>query len=240
MKSEQWLYEDNPTHWLHFSGAARHTLDSLTHVRKLAEEGKRIAVVYGLDKPVLFRSSSGELHTTFFDSAVNAPTPHFKEKFPNVESVLFYYTPDFPQLMVKQAHVVAREIFQNNNMPLRNLMWDASKSNEFNLDPIRGSRWQRGTVPVIYPSTYLISGQYWQAEKSASGFEGGRQMDRWVYKLHRGERFVQMFDSDLENFTKTIDKKYFMQEDRKRGFVRFASLWKIGHESHFSKLINID
>lgn len=231
LESEKWLYEQNSSHWIHFSGTARHSLDKLIHLRKLAEEGKKIAIVYGLDKPVIFRKNTGDIYTVFFDSAVNAPTPHFRDKFPNVQSVLFYYSAELPALMVKQAHEVCRNVFSGSNSYLRNILWDGSKSDEFNADPIRGSSFQRGIVPIIYPSTWTIP--LWQAHKSRPGFNGGREMDHWVYSLYGKERFVQMFESDLSSFTKNINSRYFMQGDRTSGFIRYTNLWRIGHESDF-------
>jgi len=233
MKTDSWIYESS-SHWLHFSGATRHSLDKFTHIKNLAEAGKKIGVIYGIDKPIICRGQSGNLYTVVMDPVVNIICPHFKDKYPNVESVLFYYSPDLPELMIKQAHEVCRFNYRPENSHIRNLLWDRSKPSSFNGNVERGSNWQRSIIPCIYPSIRDRFG-VWQAIKQGMGFKGGFQMDHWVLQLHRQEKFVQMVESDMNLFNNKIDVKYKHQSgiDEYDGFVRFYLYWKIGHENNF-------
>lgn len=230
-KTDEWIYESS-SHWIHFSGATRHSLDKFHHIRDLAESGKRIGVIYGIDKPIICRAMSGNLYTVVMDPVVNIICPHFKDKYPNVESVMFYYSPDLPELMIKQAHEVCRWIYKPENEHARAVLWDKSKSHDFNLSNERASIYQRSIVPCIYPT---IKEQYnvWQALKQGIGFRGGFQLDEWIFKLHGREKFVQMVQSDLKLFVSKIDNKYLANEDKNDGFLRFYQYWKIGHEKDF-------
>lgn len=231
MKTDDWIYESS-AHWIHFSGTTRHSLDKFTHIRNMAEEGKKIAVVYGIDKPIICRSESGNLYTVVPDPVVNVVTPHFKDRYPNVESVLFYYTPDFPELMIKQAHEVCRWIYKPENKHVKSFLWDKSKSMEFQASVERGGNWQRSIIPCIYPA---IKDRHnvWQAKKQGAGFRGGFELDNWILQLHGQEKFVQMVESDLKLFIKKIDMKYIFSSNKVDGFIRFFNYWRIGHESIF-------
>ena len=232
MKGDDWIYSSSG-HWLHFSGTTRHSLDRYKHIRDLAESGKKIAVVYGIDKPIICRSSSGNLYSTISDAIINIVTPHFKDKYPNVESVYFYYTPDLPDLMVKQAHEVCNWIYRPENSYAKNWMVDQEKGEKFNLNTERGSKWQRGIVPCIYPDVYHDIKTVFQADKQGIGFKGGFALDKWIFQLHGNLPVVDMLKSDFNRFLKSIDKKYVLDSDLTDGFVRFSKLWKIGHESKF-------
>jgi hypothetical protein len=233
MKTDEWIYESS-SHWLHFSAATRHSLDKFPHIKNLAESGKRIGVIYGIDKPIICRGESGNLYTVVADPVVNIICPHFKDRFPNVESVLFYYSPDLPELMIKQAHEVCRFNYRPENSRVRSLLWDKSKSNEFNTNVDRGSAWQRSIIPCIYPAVKERF-SVWQAVKQGMGFKGGFQMDNWILQLHGQEKFVQMVESDLNLFVKNIDTKYKhpIGKNEYDGFARFFKYWKIGHENNF-------
>ena len=229
MKTDEWIYE-SASHWIHFSGATRHSLDKFTHIKNLAEAGKKIGVVYGIDKPIICRGPSGNLYTVVADPLVNIICPHFKEKYTNVESIMFYYSPDLPELMIKQAHEVCRWNYRPENSHVRAILWDRSKPVAFNANVERGSNWQRAIIPCIYPAFKDYS-KNWQALKQGMGFKGGFQMDDWIIKLHGKERIVQQVESDLNLFTSKIDSKY--KHDENDGFIRFYHYWRIGHENNF-------
>lgn len=233
MKTDEWIY-DSSAHWIHFSGATRHSLDKFDHIKKMAEAGKNIAVIYGIDKPIICRERNGDLYTVILDPVVNVVVPHFKDRYPNVESVLFYYSPEMPELMIKQAHQVCKWIYLKENKKARDVLWDRSKSEEFNKNTSRGSDWQRAIIPCIYPT---IEQQFnvWQAKKQGLGFRGGFEIDNWILKMFPNEKFVQMVESDLKLFINKIDKKYLTTDNKEDGFIRFYQSWKIGHESLFIK-----
>jgi hypothetical protein len=229
MKTDEWIYEA-ASHWIHFSGATRHSLDKFTHIKNLAEAGKKIGVVYGIDKPIICRGPSGNLYTVVADPLVNIICPHFKEKYTNVESIMFYYSPDLPELMIKQAHEVCRWNYRPENAHVKAILWDRSKPLAFNANVERGSNWQRAIIPCIYPAFKDYS-KNWQALKQGMGFKGGFQMDDWMFQLHGKERIVQQVESDLKLFNSKIDAKY--KHDGDDGFIRFYHYWRIGHENNF-------
>jgi hypothetical protein len=108
-KDEQWTYEacGNIVTVLtsHFTDISR-----FKHIDELIQKGKRIGLVYGTDKPVIRVDSNNDLYFIFADAGINYLNMPDSRNYHNVDRVLFYWTPDLPELLVKQAHVVARAI----------------------------------------------------------------------------------------------------------------------------------
>jgi hypothetical protein len=82
--------------------------DSIPHINKLAEQGKRIALVYGTDKPIIKILPDGNIFFIISDGGVNYLNMPDSRALPNVDRVLFYWSPELPDMLVKQAHVVSR------------------------------------------------------------------------------------------------------------------------------------
>jgi hypothetical protein len=80
----------------------------IPHIRQLIDSGKKIALVYGTDKPTIKASPTGDLFFVFGDSGINYLNMPENRAYPNVDRVLFYWTPDMPEMLIKQAHVVGR------------------------------------------------------------------------------------------------------------------------------------
>ena len=87
-KTDEWVYRAS-SH-LNLS-VAKHSLDKFSHIKNLAESGKKIAKVYGIDKPWICRSENGTLYSAIVDQVVQVPQyDSTKENHHNVETVLFY------------------------------------------------------------------------------------------------------------------------------------------------------
>lgn len=87
-------------------------VDALPHINKLIQAGKKIALVYGTDKPVVKVAPDGSIYFVLSDAGVNYLNMPDHRRYPNVDRVLFYWTPDLPEMLVKQAHIVARAVQQ--------------------------------------------------------------------------------------------------------------------------------
>lgn len=114
---EQWTYDacGNIVTVLtsHFTDISR-----FKHIDQLIQHGKRIGLVYGTDKPVVRVDANNNLYFVFADAGINYLNMPDNRNYPNVDRVLFYWTPDLPELLVKQAHVVAKVISLPENAHL--------------------------------------------------------------------------------------------------------------------------
>lgn len=109
-KDEEWSFESCGN--IVTSLTAHFTkIEKFKHLDQLIQSGKKIALVYGTDKPDIRIPKSGDLVFVFGDGGVNYLNMPNDRSYPNVDRVLFYWSPNLPDIVVKQAHVVARALF---------------------------------------------------------------------------------------------------------------------------------
>ena len=227
-KTDEWLYKSSD--WIHPTTVARYNLDKFKHLKDLAESGKTLGVVYGIDKPILCYTVLNSIHMIISDLAVNTPRPAFNKNYPNVTNVLFYYTPDLPLMLVKQAHVVARWFYEAENVGKQNLIANQRFPLPWKDNRARHSTYEKAIIPTIYPGTHK---KVFQGQKPTVMFMADH--DNWFYKLHSNTRTHEMIVSDFNLFIKNIDKKYLQRN--KEGFISFTKSFKIGYINDFIKKI---
>ncbi len=225
-KTDEWMF--NNSYYLHPT-SCRYSLDKLHHIKNLAESGKKIAKVFGLDKPTLVKGPNGMLFNTILDGVCQVGNyKSTKENYSNLETVYFYFTPDLPQMMVKQAHVLAKWLYKQENIEARNTMARVEAPAEWNLNETRFSMHHRANIPIIYP---ILEGRnVFQAFKSFQHFTH-ITFDEWFYKLHGDSRLSQLITSDFNNLKKKIDKKYFNEIGT--SFCKNTQTYFIGFEKDF-------
>ena len=236
-KQDEWLITGND--YMHPTMAGRYNLDRYTDLKRIAESGKKIAVVQGIDKPQLAKLPNC-MAIVFSDSPYN--NKYDSVKHPNAFPVFFYHSPDLPKLIVKQAHVTARYILRPENSLLAKVMpynYDEVKNIPENLLEIyngnNGGIYERGIVPAIYPSIKKWS---YQAEKPDKMFLGNH--DYWFYKHHQGTDLYKMMESDLKNLITSLDPKFLVYRPRGLlGFKYYKKRYIIGTTDNFIKNNNL-
>ena len=232
-KTDEWLY--NSSDFIHPTTVARYNLEKYSHLKDLAEQGKRIGIVYGIDKPLIRIGDDNNVYCQILDTPVNVPRPPFNTDYSNVEIVLFYWTPNMPLMLVKQVHVLTKWLHLPINKSLlaitrndatRTLLSTSQHRNRF-------SKWCRDIGPCIYPSTY--SPIYQSAKPNRTFFA---EHDDWFYKLHRGTRIYQQLESDFLVFIKSVNPAYL--NEMRTGFLIYRNEYCIGPVSQFlpSTIIN--
>jgi len=234
-KQDEWILKG--TDWMHPTMAGRYNLDRYLHLKRIAESGKKIAIVQGIDKPQIVRFKD-RMAIIFCDLPYN--NKYDSVQHPNTFPVFFYHTPALPQLIVKQAHVTARFLLSPENEDLRESMpfnYEVVKnlpSNQqiFMYNGLNGGVYERGIVPAIYP---MITKWSYQAGKPDKMFLG--KHDDWFYKNHKGTEIYNMMKSDLTHLISSINKQ-FLNYHPKNGLMGFKPNWKvynIGPVENFSK-----
>ena len=219
-KSDIWLQRGGE--WMHPSGVARYTFDRLAHIKKIAETGKRIAFVYGIDKPTVVVSEKySKAYIKFLDLAVNVARPPFDENFPNVDNVMFYWYDD-PSIPCKQAHILLNKILKQGDLISK---YFARPMKEIPLSMVDmrrlHSKYERAIVPFIYPSTYT---KVFQAEKPDNIILG--EHDQWLYQKHKNTRMLEMLKSDINNYIQGV-RDDLMNPER-NGIAACAKWYTIG------------
>ena len=238
-KTDEWLWKSGS--YIHPTFAARYRLerDEYNHLKRIADSGKKIGFIYGLDKPNIIEHQ-GNYYTMFRDTLVNNAFQALEH--PMAFPELFYYNTDVPKLLIKQAHVTAKYISLPGNKSIYDDMLynssNESKGSPWRLrnDPTYNTgRYERAIVPAIYP---MLNETVFQADKPRSIFFA--QHDDWFGKLHKDTRAWQLMQSDFNNFIRGIDENLYNVDPNTKvasGFYEYKKFYKIGPVSKFKSII---
>lgn len=238
-KTDEWIYSSGD--WISPTSACDRSLDKFKHLKDMAEQGKKIAVVYGIDKPMIRFSPIGNVNIRIFDSAVSIARQPFKVDYPNVERILFYYTPELPEMLIKQAHVVAKFVLRKENKhiieyikAIQNNVSEKLTQKDIGFDSQTDSlpkgEYQRAIVPALYPTVYENNFKnVFQCRKAWGKFMS--EQHGWFYDLHKNTKIYEMIKNDFQTFYKTINPKYLSYTGV--GFKSYSCYYTLGHTSNF-------
>lgn len=106
-----WIYHMN-TH-LNPNNAIKHKIKLLNNDwRKMFETGKKVCFIFGVDKPrVACNRDTGEFYFKFADFVDNSVTANMQiNDNPYEFDEFFYWTPDAPDIAIKQGHIIKRYV----------------------------------------------------------------------------------------------------------------------------------
>ena len=257
-KTDEWLLNCQDIINIHTADMGK--IDSLGHIKRMADAGKRIAVVMGTDKPVITIWPDNNIYCLMADTPVNVPKLPFKEGYPNVDRLLFYWTHEMPEVTIKMAHVIAKSIFLPENKDIYTAVLDLPKkhkttknnglSTEQVLNKIITERtglkqynpvnsydsydphnvYQRRVPAVIYPTTW-----------NTKTFQGGKMDDlngffsdnhSWFFTVHRNSRAVETMISDFSSLYKQLSPKFL--NATRTGFRKYLKMYNLGPVSNFN------
>lgn len=223
-KSDEWLIKSSD--WIHPTTVARYSLEKFDHIKQLIEKGKKVAAIYGNSKPEIVLDKDGVFSNFFSDLGLNVARPAFKDL--PIDIVNFYTSPDFPLIPIKQSHELlkaykkfdyVRELVRvkSINFYTKNTIPEA-----YYGKPWSPRVWESEIIPFIYPS---LNYDKFQGGKSKKYFMS--EHDSWFYQEFKDHRSYQMMLSDLSNFTKSFDVKYF-RDNRKQNLHTFRKKYSVG------------
>jgi hypothetical protein len=232
-KTDEWIYRCQD--WVNPAVQSRANLNNFKHLVDLAEQGKSIGILWGIDKPIVRQIENGDMFILISDLAVNNAHPPFDIEYANVDRVLFFWGPDFPEILVKQSHVVARFMHLPENAWMIDSVLKIHRNKNTELSELKTWKqdYQRGIVPVIYPTTY---GKVFQCQKVDAAFMP--EQHHWINMLHEGSKITQLLHSDFKLFHHNIKDQYLSPD--KRSFKRYVQFYKIGHFTKFLPNFDFD
>jgi hypothetical protein len=189
----------------------KHTVDAVHEHKILLDSGKKICMLWGVDKPkVCIRDSKWYLY--FMDIQANAANPDIKH-YTNITNVYFFWAPDLPELVCKQAHTIKNWFNQESNKYLQHLVrWP-------NHSFAQRTTFEHIVKPLIYPDYDPTT---FQTSKPTNSFYN--EMDYWFYTNFQDTHAYQAWQAGHKLLTDSIDAKYFNYEmGRAVGFVGFIS-----------------
>ena len=186
------------------------------HILNLYDTGKSIAQILGIDKPLVYFDGS-DYYSYFMDTSTYhyvSPVDFNNTALSNgkYSTEFFYWTPDMPEIVVKQAQDIKRNCEMNP--------WAKFMASEILKRHI--SEYRPVIHPVIYPSDVTVE---FQTEKPSSKIV--RAMDRWFWET--ADKQVQgNYLSAIEYIKQQTNSKHMIKGDIENGLA--------GHKTKFYKL----
>ena len=210
MDDESWIFTTRD--WFQPGHGIKHDNFGTKEHKALADSGKSICALYGVDKPRV-GYLNGEWFLFFIDVHANHPNPIIGAH-DNITTELFYWSPDLPEMLAKQAHMIKRWFDMPQNANLRNLA-------EYNTltNIAKRTAYEHLIKSIIYPDYDLGT---WQTAKPRNSFYN--EMDHWFYVNCKDTNIYSAWESGLQFLVDKIDKKYLKYDnDLAVGFNSFLS-----------------
>lgn len=210
LKNDNWYEYNPPGVALGINPLARqYTALTEKHILKLSDQGKKIAQIVGVDKPLLH--FDGQYYYAFFldTNALHCPPVelNIRERFEtSLHTEFFYWTPDLPRLVIKQAQEIKRACELDPR--LRQIVCVEKNS----VGQLRSV-----LHPIIYPSMPEVP---FQADKDGQGTV--RAKDLW-FRYSAGKLQQNNFDSYMKFLESAIEPRFFINHSIANGFTLHKS-----------------
>jgi hypothetical protein len=181
---------------------------------KLQEKDKSIAYVLGIDKPLVYFNGI-DYFCYFMDTSTYhyiTPVDFNKSGINNVATEFFYWTPDMPEIVIKQAQDIKRHCEQNT--------WAKFMASEALTRHI--SEYRPVLHPVIYPD---YTCEQFQTEKPSTHIM--RPMDNWFWQTAT-ENVKGNYLNTIKYLENNTNSKYMIKNDINYGIA--------AHKTKFYKI----
>lgn len=164
--------------------------DKVEDWKRIIDSGKKLCLVWGSDKPQFFYDDGHYIQ--FFDIIDHCVSPHNQRRYyQGYYDELFYWTPDMPEIVVKQCQIVKNFISVCNDP-----QFYQTEKNTFGYNPqlkmyLTGKTFRN----LIYPT--------WNVNTFSSGKSPNK-----VFSL----RDQWLWDSNLEERQKVIDRTLYYRK----------------------------
>lgn len=173
------------------------------HWRKLYEAGKSVAHIQGVDKPVIqyvdgryiFNFDESATISSQFDPTSRSAESEMLKKHHHHE--FFYWTPDLPELVIKQCQVVKK--LCEDDMVFKFLFANKQLTAQDKIMPL---------IHQVYPPhVNAIRNLFCTAKQSGAGLLASHH--QWIYDYTTPET-IGKFKDVISNLQNTIDDRFFV------------------------------
>lgn len=190
---EEWLGQI--TEHLNPQNLGRFSAPKTLHQRLLLDRGKKTALIYGADKPKIC-IKDGKYCVYFVDVlANNFKGVSINHDYNNMTPEFFFWTPDLPEIVVKQAHILRK--WFNANPALKSILtwpnfsWTHRTTYETIVRSIIYPRWNLSRFQVDKPHFVVYS-----------------EWDNWFFK-HFSDSYVYWnWKKGVDHVLSNVDSKY--------------------------------
>lgn len=219
---ESWIFKTHhywqPSHQVKHNASA-----SLDHLR-LADKGKRIAMVLGVDKPKM--CIKGDKWFMYFVDSLCQRNNVTVNDVEQVTTELFYWAPEGCDIIAKQCHLIRNWFEMPGNERFKYLaQWP-------NSDYSLRTPFEQIIKPLIYPDYDFNTFQVAKSSNIARA-----EMDSWFFKNMQGTEVFKVWEAGVNHLMQNIDPRYL--ENNNQGTKQYMSpLYYIGDAVTRSPRVN--
>ena len=194
------LYQDAVYHIVPFSVMHFYALHYVDRFRDLHDQGKKVGVIQGIDK-VKLEHSQGKWAFRFNDFSSHFGHKHYFRDFATYDE-FFYWTPDLPQITIKQAHVTARYMDYLDSVSAETPYRNNQHSNVIRRKSGTKTNWEYANH-IIYP--------FWQQ----GTFSTGKTFESFISN-GRDDTLSRTHDEILRGYKSAMYKKLVLAKNANR------------------------
>jgi hypothetical protein len=205
---DTWIYAARE--FFHPGVIKRYSNLSMRSQLTMYDKGKTVGVIYGIDKPKL-EYHNGKYYAYFLDICPNVVVSEVAD-YTNITTELFYWTPDLPEIVVKQAHMIRRWL--EINPQYRDLIESSKKVDSAIVSTVE----RVVSAPVIYPS---VEHEIFQGNKIGNAVLS--EHDSWFWNNHMNTNIANIWRAGIENLKRKVPN-YLRYDDH--GQISGITLFK--------------
>lgn len=215
LKNPDWFW-DVGTRYAPDAIPRQYLHEAFRHNDRFEGKGKSVAFIFGVDKPRMVRDDSS-VYYAFIDTMMTTAVGNNSDINGRYweHDEYFYWTPNMPELVVKQAHLVYNFLKRTNNFTVLNHVNNNSS--------FHASSWYELVNPIVYPDWDLKT---WQIKKSTSTVRD--EFGKWFFDL-APEESQRSWNNGVQELERLISTRWFNNNSAYDGLVGcFSKLYKIG------------
>lgn len=216
LKNPDWFWEVG-TRYAPDTIPRQYLHEAFRHSDRFEGKGKKVGFVFGIDKPRLLRDDHS-VYFAFIDTMLTTAVGNNSDiqgrYWENDE--YFYWTPDLPEIVVKQSHLIYNFLKKTNRL--------SELNHSKNLATFHAADYHQMIHPLIYPDWDVNT---WQIKKSTSTVTD--EFGKWFFDLAPTES-KQQWKNGLVELERLLGKQHFNNNSVWGGIVgAYSKLYKIGN-----------
>jgi hypothetical protein len=191
--------------------------EAFRHNDRFEGKGKKVAFIFGVDKPRLFRDDHS-VYFAFIDTMLTTAVGNNADingrYWENDE--YFYWTPNLPEIVVKQAHLIYNFLKRTNRIGELNHIK--------NLASFHAADYYKMIHPLIYPNWDTNT---WQIKKSTSTVKD--EFGKWFFDL-APEESKKNWINGVKEMERVVGQQHFNKSSVMEGLVgSYSTFYKVGN-----------
>ena len=193
LDGEEWL--QNTVEHLHHQYVTRWSSTRDKNQLITLDRGLKTAILFGVDKPRVCIKNN-KYCAYFVDIVANSFRGGFnRAEYNNFDHVFFYWSPDLPEILIKQSHMIMRW-FEMNPQLKKLLEWP-------NSDYTKRQVYEIITRSIVYPQWDLNT---FQCVKTSSTV--WCEWDDWFFTEYKGTAIYDSWFKGIQHIEQNVDTKY--------------------------------